>query len=126
MFIVACATATAPSEDVGDVKDGGGSGNTDANYGTILDDGAYVPPGDAALHGGIDAGPRDSGPVAPKDSGTVTPPASDECPSGNTTLYDFEWAFSSTTCTPGNGDCSSGDCCFDRGAGAGDPYCIAP
>ncbi|MEO8875603.1 MAG: hypothetical protein ABI461_08455, partial [Polyangiaceae bacterium] len=94
-------------------------------YGTTLDDGAFIPPPDAAAHGGIDAGPRDSGTTTPKDSGVVIP-TSDKCPSGNTTAYNIEWFLSSTTCTPGNGDCSSGDCCYDRNAGSGAPYCIAP
>ncbi|MEO8875349.1 MAG: hypothetical protein ABI461_07170, partial [Polyangiaceae bacterium] len=58
LIIVACATATAPADDVGgDAKDGGVVANTDASYGTTLDDGAFIPPPDAAAHGGIDAGP---------------------------------------------------------------------
>ena len=132
LVIVACAVGTAPVDTgSGDEIDSGSTVVLDGNYGTVLPDGQVVLGGDAALHGGVDSGGTavDSGKTVtpPVDSGSSTPPpSSDECPSGNTTLYDIEWGFSETPCTPGDGDCDPGDCCFDRNAGSGDPYCITP
>lgn len=131
LLAIACATGALPSEGGGGaLVDGGATGDLDASYGgTTLDDGAFVPPADAAAHGGVDAGPRDSG-ATPIDSGGGGGGGgggtSDTCPSGNTSAYNVEWFFSSTPCTPGNGDCDPGDCCYDRSAGSGDPYCITP
>ena len=123
---VACATGTLPSEGGGGIAgDAGNTGDLDSSYGGVtLDDGNFIPPADASAHGGIDAGPREGG-VTPIDSGT-SGGTSDTCPSGNTSAYNVEWFFSSTPCTPGNGDCDPGDCCYDRSAGSGDPYCITP
>jgi hypothetical protein len=128
LVVIACATASEPSPGIGTDPDagGGGGGDLDGSYGTIVD-GAFVPPADAAAHGGVDAGVKDSGTgITPIDSGSSPPPTSDECPSGNTAEYDAEWFASETPCTPGDGDCDPGDCCFDRSLGSGDPFCITP
>lgn len=127
--VFACATGSSAVDEGGGGGGASDAGKTlyDANYNIV--DGEFIPP-DAAPHGGVEAGVKDAGQEGggpkPIDSGTPPPPTSDKCPSGNTALYNAEWFSSSTPCTPDNGDCDPGDCCFDRSLGSGDPYCITP